>query len=266
MAVSQLDRDGVSEAKGRNSDPGAAFSFMQSMDERYQAVSGLHARRDYSIFYSQILPCRVMVLGWNPGGDPRTWSETELASTSYYENGEHEYVDCHYPLAVAMRTFLVEALALRSDDEIRTIPKANLIFRRSRGQDSLGIRDGEALTEAKPFVEQIINRVQPTAIILEGTKTLKAFERHYCGAVEPCVDGERIMTPNGKVPASIYQFDKATIRCLGRSALLVGLGHPSRYAARAEWSTVIERSKRALLVMRSESKCSTSKASRLHDT
>lgn len=220
---------------------------MQSIDKRYRAASGLQARRDYSIFYSQILPCRVLVLGWNPGGNPQTWSESELASTSFFENGEHEYVDCHYPLAVVMRTFLIKALALRSAEDIRTIPKTNLIFRRSRGQDSLAVSDEKAFSEARPFVEEIIQQVQPTTIILEGTKTLGAFAAKYCETVEPCADGDPITTPNGRVPASIYQLSNATIRCLGRPAQLLGLGHPSRYATRAEWPLVLERSRRALL-------------------
>ena len=48
--------------------------------------------------YSRIDPSDALVLGINPGGDPGTWTEDMLASRSFYENWEHEYVDCKYAI------------------------------------------------------------------------------------------------------------------------------------------------------------------------
>ena len=97
--------------------------FMRRLDQQYRKASGLTHRRDYSIFYSRVVPCRTLVLGFNPGGDPATWDESALASTGFYENWEHEYVDCHYPLACAMREFLQVALSLTDTEAVRRIPK-----------------------------------------------------------------------------------------------------------------------------------------------
>ena len=223
-----------------------SVELMNSIDQRFRLASGLTERRFYSIFYSGIFPCRLMVIGFNPGGDPGTWTESALASRSFYENDEHEYVDCNYPIAVAMRTFLIGVLGLQSHDEIRRIPKTNLIFRRSRGQDYLGMKKSEAIRESRPFLEEIIKAVSPENIVLEGVTTLDEFEKAYCTGVRQSVDGETIKTPNGRNSANIYRYDTARVECLGRTVKLIGLGHPSKYAGRVEWSRVMLRAKAAL--------------------
>lgn len=219
------------------------LEFMRKLDEEYCTVSGLTERRLYSIYYSKVAPSSLMVIGYNPGGDPDHWDESLLASRSFYENDEHEYVDCHYPLAVAMRSFLTTVLGLRSVEQVRTVPKTNLIFRRSRSQESLGLRPAEALEEARPFVEQIIERVQPCAIFFEGTVTLDQFERLYTEDVSRFRDGPPVTTPNGRNHATIFRLDDGHVRCLGRRVTLIGLGHPSKYSSRAEWHQVIARAR-----------------------
>lgn len=221
-------------------------AFMRSIDTRFRAASGLSERRHYSIFYSQVVKSRILVIGFNPGGDPDHWDESLLASRSFYEHGEHEYVDCEYRIAVAMREFLMRTLSLTDVNQIRTIPKTNLVFRRSSNQDTLKISSSRALREAHPFIEEIIQRVQPRAIILEGKVTLDKFEKLYCGTVTAQLDGPPITTPNGRSNACIFQADRALVTCLGRDILLVGIGHPSKYAGRKEWHSVLARSKALL--------------------
>jgi hypothetical protein len=172
-----------------------SLEFMRALDRDYRAASKLDERRFYSIFYSKVQPSPVMVLGYNPGGDPDKWDESVLASRSFYEGNEHEYVDCNYRLAVAMRKFLSNVLRLESMEALRSIAKTNLIFRRSRGQSAL-MRPSEALREASPFVERIIHRVQPKAIIFEGVTTLDRFEGLYCAKVVRGVDGPAVTSPN----------------------------------------------------------------------
>jgi hypothetical protein len=221
-------------------------TFMRSLDARFRAKSQLDERRFYSIFYSQINPSPVLILGLNPGGDPENWDQSSLASQAFYENGEHEYVDCDYPIAVAMRTFLQRALSLPSEAAIRGLPKTNVIFRRSRNLNSLGVPVAQAMDEALPFVEEIIFRVQPTAVILEGIDTLSRFARHYCSGVPQDITGREISTPNGRHRARIFQASRGQVRCLAREALLIGIGHPSKYAGRTEWSAVVSRTKALL--------------------
>jgi len=217
--------------------------FMRSIDTRYRESSGLTERCYYSIFYSQVIPSKVFVLGFNPGGNPEKWDDAVLASRSLYENGEHEYVDCEYPLAKAMRTFLYSTLSLTDINQIRKIPKTNLIFRRSSSQDTLKCPKLEALLEAKPFIEEMLQRVQPLVIIFEGMETLKKFRQLYCTTVTSQKDNNPLTTPNGRNNARIFETNFAKVTCLTQRILLIGIGHPSKYALRAEWSNVLTRSK-----------------------
>lgn len=212
---------------------------MRSIDAEYQAASGLSERRYYSIFYSRLARSRVMALGFNPGGDPATWSETELASPGFYENGEHEYVDRNYPIALAMRQFLVRVLELPDFEAIRGIPKTNLVFRRSRGVDDLTIGREQAIAEARPFVERILRAVSPELVILEGSETARAFVSCYCGQVERDIGSVAVYTPNGRSQARIFEAMRGEVRALERAVTLIAIGHPSRYANRRHaWAQV----------------------------
>ena len=63
-------------------------------------------------------------------------------------------------------------------------------------------------------------------------------------AVEEEVDGKNISTPNGRNMARIYRADQARVIPIDSSALLLGIGHPSKYSKRKEeWASVIELSK-----------------------
>jgi hypothetical protein len=223
-----------------------ATKFMQELDERFRAASGLKERRYYSIFYSSIQRSPLLILGWNPGGNPENWDEAQLASRTFYENGEHEYVDCHYKLAVAMRGLLMSVLGMSNAEEIRSIPKSNLIYRRSTGQGTLPLNERAALDECRPFVEEVLLRVSPSHILLEGMTTLEAFESIYCREVAKELDGASIVTPNGARQARIYRADSAHVRCLGKLVTLIGLGHPSKFSSRREWAEVIRRTRSML--------------------
>ena len=224
----------------------SSTAFMERLDQEYRSATGLSDRCDYSIYFSQIIPSPLLILGFNPGGDPSTWNESALASTSFFENGEHEYVDCDYPIAKTMRQFLREINAIKSYEELRSIPKSNIIFRRSRSMDQLGISEKEAILEAKPVLTQMIERVTPTTIICEGASTLRQFKKHYCDGVDEDIDNVRIETPNGANSARIYKADRAHLIDLNREVTLLGIGHPSKYAGRQEWRSVVQAASKLL--------------------
>ena len=90
----------------------AGPKLMQEIEIRYQERSGLRDRNSYTIYYSQICPSDVLVLGTNPGGSPNDPSSIICASTRYYENWEHEYVDSHYPIQVVMNPLLKNVLGV----------------------------------------------------------------------------------------------------------------------------------------------------------
>ena len=224
----------------------ATTKFMSVLDADYRKETGLSARSDYSIFYSRIRPSEVLVIGYNPGGNPETWDESQLASRAFYENDEHEYVDCHYPLATAMRSFLIQSFSLPNEGRIRQIPKINLIFRRSRSQDHMGSNEKSYLSEAKPFVERILARVAPRLIIVEGTTTLSEFGRMYCSAVSSDSRQLEITTPNGRHPARLFKAAQAVLNVTKNPIQLIAIGHPSKYSRRPQWTQVIDRA-RALI-------------------
>jgi hypothetical protein len=218
---------------------GAAW--MADLDARYQTASGLKERRFYSIFYSQVRQSDVLVLGLNPGGDPVTWRPSDIADTGWYEDGAHEYVDMDYPIAVAMRRFLVESLGLASVEEIRSIPKSNIGFRRSSSSHTMQISMGTAVREAAPFVQEIIAAADPKLLILEGTQTGKLFADEHARTWNPRPDTPVITTPNGRHEATIFSAVEATL-WNETHVVAVVIGHPSRYADRKEWSDVIRAS------------------------
>ncbi len=219
---------------------------MQRLDTEYQKLSGLSERKFYSIYYSQIIPSPVLILGFNPGGDPNNWDKSVLASQTFYENNEHEYVDCDYKIAVAMRKFLINVLSLSDKEDIRNIPKTNIIFRRSISTNSLGLSKEHAILEAKPILNQILIRVAPKTIICEGIGTLEKFEKHYCENVNEFADDTKIHTPNGKNEALIYKADEGIITILSQSTKLLGIGHPSKYSYHAAWTDVCTAAKKFL--------------------
>ena len=224
-------------------------TFMQNLDSEYRDITGLKDRRYFSIFYSQVKPSKTLILGYNPGGDPRNWDESALSSRGFYENREHEYVDTNFPTSLRMRDYLLKSGLVNRVDEIRDIPKINLIFRRSRNMNELPVPPRQALAEAKPFVERIIKNVNPELIVCEGKSTLDRFESLYCGTKEQEVDGRAVFTPNGRHNALIYRADRAHVNCLARSCMLVGIGHPSKYSARVEWRDVLKNSRNLLSEM-----------------
>ena len=52
----------------------ADIEFMRSLEDEYKVVSRLHDRSQFKIFYGPVWRAPIMLLGINPGGDPKTIS------------------------------------------------------------------------------------------------------------------------------------------------------------------------------------------------
>ncbi len=124
--------------------------------------------RHFKIFDSSIQRSPLAIVGLNPGGDPD--APTELHSSSqWFERGEHDYVDCDYPLARKMRQFLLGAGIVRDVEEIRQIPKLNVLFHRSK--DIAQLRSVRAASElARPHLAELLREIAPRVLIFEGVK------------------------------------------------------------------------------------------------
>jgi len=157
---------------------------MKEIERRYCALATLSGRSYYTVFYSPVRPADILVLGCNPGGDPTTvhWdgvnrlkgmTSPAAASLSYFENDEHNMLDCDYP--ENNTTAIVLNLVGGDEAEFRrNVVKTNLAFRRSPGLDNVpkyhnGMTLTQAYAEARPFIKEIFDLVQPELVILEGS-------------------------------------------------------------------------------------------------
>lgn len=214
-----------------------SIEFMADLDRRFREVSGLSDRRDYSIFYSRLQPARVMVLGIKPGG--RRDGTHQLASHGFYEGWEHEYVDMNYPIARVMRAALMKALGASSPDQLRGVPKSNVIFHRAPCVDAFTPAEMRAYAAMEaPFLAEMLAFVRPEAIILEGLEARNLFVRHQCTDVHEDVDRRIEGMRRGRMSRFFVQ-EEAYVPVLGRRISLLTLGHPSHFGHLPDWRRAV---------------------------
>jgi len=217
-------------------------TFMRELDEEFRLSSGLTERRYYKIFYSKIHAFPILVLGQNPGGE--TDGTDLVASESYFENWEHDYVDFRnhpeYRLAGPMCELLEYALQTTSDDVLRRIPATNVAFRRSRNTDTLTTGVRASALETQSALSKIIQEVNPNLVLLISKTAYDWFVKIHCrrGTLVERLES-RVFTPNGGNMACIFAEASAEVSVLGRQVKLVMVGHPSKYSPRSEWSEVL---------------------------
>src|SRR5713226_10424021 len=109
----------------------SSLAWKQSVYDRFRSLLPADTQSDafFKIFYSDIRPAPIAIVGLNPGGDPLR--PPHFAASRFYENNEHDYVDCSYRIAGRMRDFLLRSGIAPALDDIRAIPKLNVIFHRS---------------------------------------------------------------------------------------------------------------------------------------
>jgi hypothetical protein len=210
-------------------DPMQTIALMRDIDAEYRSLSGLSDPRYYKIFYSRIDPAPLLVLGINPGGAPDQEDEIVSASESYFDIFEHDYVDCDYAIQRVMLPFLQNILGATPED-IRRIPKSNLAFRRSPGEDTFRQYHPMTLTaamkEARPSLSRLIHNVQPTMILMETMKP-EVFSQLYCGGETGRSIREPLMAMHRGRSVRAFQAKLMPVTCLQRSIPIVAIGHPS---------------------------------------
>ena len=121
-----------------------------------------------------------MTLGDNPGGNPNEiapGAPGTSASAGYFENNEHDLLDCSWPKNNVLK--LLVPLFGGSRERVREqVIKTNLAFRRSRTKKSLAFGTGRAMDEAVPFLEEIISIVQPKLVHLRGPSIAEFVQRY----------------------------------------------------------------------------------------
>ena len=221
---------------------------MQLMELRYQERSGLRDRNRYTIFFSRLCAADLAVFGINPGGDPGDPDKLIWASRTYYENWEHEYVDSRYPIQEVMLPFLKKVLAT-NDEGVRRIPKSNLAFRRSPGEDSFKRCHNMTLTramhEADHTVCEILEFVSPKMIILEGMKD-QQFQQLYCSGSSTQIREPIMEEYRGKM-VRILEAKYMHVDCLEREIPIIALGHPSHFGKKPVWGGSVVPAVRGLI-------------------
>jgi len=206
-------------------------SFMQDLEQRYQAASGLQDRAFYKIFYGPVRPAPVLLLGINPGGDPAEVAEGALkrkngldsaASAAFYENDECDLLDCNWPENTGLKKLL---LPLFDGDENRIraeVVKTNLAFRRSKKKT--GIDFERAKQEAGPFLSEIIGRVRPRLVLLTSLD-VASFIGRFGSALQPGVAQDR----DSKIGQIVFEAARTTLCGTDSEALVVRVAHASQF-------------------------------------
>lgn len=204
---------------------------MQQIDSEYRARTGLSEARLYKIFYSRIDPAPLLVLGVNPGGDPGHPQSLISASVSFFENYEHDYVDCSYTIQRMMLPFLQHVLRA-SSEQIRRIPKTNLAFRRSPRESDFkkihGMSLQTGMQESRPWLGHIIEHVNPRMILLETMKPEVFASLHgriTWSAARPIADDLRADHRGAMVRA--FSARELPVNGLNTAIPVVAIGHPS---------------------------------------
>lgn len=217
---------------------------MASLESEYQNISGLTDRSKYKIFYSPVRPADILVLGMNPGGNPEaihrngydligSLTGKASASPSYYENYEHDMLDCEWKENITKD--LIQRGLSYSESQIRqNVVKTNLCFRRSQGADDFrnrhpGMTLAKAYREASPIVREIWGIVRPKTIILEGSlfddcmRTLGLRDRKDNN--HPLHDPIKTLYRG----ACVDLFRAHEVYASSNPTLVIQLAHPSRF-------------------------------------
>jgi hypothetical protein len=208
------------------------LGFMRDLEARYQRLSGLFDRSLYKIFYCQVRPAPILTLGINPGGSPADMNPDGLtqkngtpaaASGSFHENGEHDVLDCEWKENTGLRR-LIAPLVGNDVSRIREeVVKTNLAFRRSARKTDIDM--AAAMSEAKLFLGEILDRVRPNLILLTGVP-ISDFTSRYARQEEIIEVPQR----DPGVKQVVFAASRVTLDVNLSEVLVVRVAHASQFS------------------------------------
>jgi hypothetical protein len=223
-------------------------SLMRDIEARFRETSGFGNRAYYKIYYCQVRPAPILTLGINPGGAPekvKPDGRTNLdgtiaaASASFYENNEHDIIDCSWSENSGLLKVLTPLLG-GDARRIRTeVVKTNLAFQRSAKKTDIDIE--AAMNLSDPFLSEIIAAVQPSLVILTGVPIAEFTSRH-ARTSKSVANQER----DSGVKQVIFEASQVTLNATGGRALVVRLAHASQFSWTYERYAVADRISRLL--------------------
>lgn len=196
----------------------ANYEMMRDVEDRYQKSSGLKSRDHYSIFYGPLRPCKLLMMNANPGGSPQSYSIVNVAA------GEHEYIEGRNSGPTTRNgAEMLQYIAGSSDPEsIRGVQVLNRYFRRSPGVDKAV--QSQHMVEARPFLQELINYIQPDAMLFGGDTAVGLFAAAHRGEAK---GGVPLKGPNGSHEA-VYFREYLLSLPYYRSIPAYGIYHPSK--------------------------------------
>jgi len=217
--------------------------FMQDLERRYRDTTGLADRSQYKIFYGPIHAADILVLGINPGGNPANMLPNGVdhkdgigigaASAGYYENGENDLLDCNWRENNVLK-LLVPLLGGKREAVRSCVVKTNVAFRRSPNVAKIDVQ--RAMTEAAPFLTEILEVVHPNLILLTGVK-LEDFCSRYCTSCAPVGESVR----DDRINQVVFAAAKMSLRVPERAVIGVQVAHASQFSWTYERYAVPER-------------------------
>ena len=211
--------------------------FMRQLEERFRAATHLTDRSQYKIYYGQVRPAWILTLAINPGGAPsQTNSDgrthvsgiSASASASFFENNEHDILDCEWQENPGLRRLLTPLLGGDLGRVRDEVVKTNLAFRRSAKVSQ--IKKEAAFDETAPFLNEIIGVVHPRLVLLTSP-TLASFSDRYAKDVKMLSAPQK----DESIGQTVFVACAATLRRTSSKALIVQVAHAS------QWSWTYER-------------------------
>lgn len=215
---------------------GADIEFMRGLEEDFKRQTGLKNRSQYKIFYGPVWRAPILLLGINPAGDPAEVAadgvqyqdnrdDRAASSIGYYENGEHDLLDCTWNENTGLRKLLLPILGT-SERIRRFVVKTNLAFIRLR--NTKNAEDKHTIdcfkNHSAPFLRRFLGRVRPGLILLTGVK-LYDFANRYCAEVIELSDRQEEPGVNQTI------IFPARVRLLsGHSCIVVEVAHASQFS------------------------------------
>ncbi|MDX2176670.1 MAG: hypothetical protein SF028_09370 [Candidatus Sumerlaeia bacterium] len=217
----------------------ARTAIYQEFDSEFQSASGLKDRRLYKIQYSPLHRFPLLALGDNPGGI--SGADDLLESSTFYEDGRHDIVEFRehprYHIAAGMFALFAAILKTRDLDAIRRIPYLNVTFRRSQNKATLDLSPAAAALESASVLSKIITLIDPSYILITRGGFAHFKQLHLSSY--HVLDNDTITTPNGSNTATIFETYEGVLKATGMTVPIAVVGHPSKYARRADvWVAV----------------------------
>lgn len=205
--------------------------FMRKLEERFQLATKLPNRAHYKIFYGQVRPAPILTLGINPGGAPsntasdgRTHKDGVIAaaSASFFENDEHDVLDCNWRENSGLRAVLTPLVGGDTELIRQNVVKTNMAFHRSAKKSDINI--DTAMDQTKPFLSEIIGLVRPSMVLLTGVP-IREFNDRYASDSTVLAEPER----DSSVKQIVFAASKSRLLKTGEDVYVIQLAHASQF-------------------------------------